>query len=139
VKNDYFTLNTQDDNIEDDRQRVLFMHPNSSVSYSITVPTKALIAFNIATSPDSWTMEGDGVAFSIKIVSSDIPLQIFSMYIDPKNNVADRRWHQEMIDLSAYSEKRITVIFETNAGPAGDNQFDWAGWGNPRIIAPISP
>jgi tetratricopeptide (TPR) repeat protein len=139
VKNDYFTLNTQDDNIEDDRQRVLFMHPNSSASYSITVPSKALIAFNIATSPDSWTMEGDGVTFSIKIVSNNIPLQIFSKYIDPKNNVADRRWHQDMIDLSAYSEKPITVIFETNAGPAGDDRFDWAGWGNPRIIAPLNP
>jgi hypothetical protein len=94
------------------------------------------LAFEIAMAPDSWTQEGDGVDFAVYIVAEGITKQVFSTYIDPKHNQADQGWHPYSLDLSAYAGKPVTIMFETNVGPAGDDRFDWAGWGEPRLMAP---
>ena len=62
--------------------------------------------------------------------------QVFSTYIDPKQDEADRRWHPYVIDLSDYAGQVVTIIFETGTGPAGDYRYDWAGWGAPRLLKP---
>ena len=54
-------------------------------------------------------------------------------YIDPKRNEDDRRWHPHTIDLSGYAGQTVTITFETGVGPAGDERFDWAGWGAFRL------
>ena len=60
--------------------------------------------------------------------------QLFSSYIDPKHNVADRRWHPYAIDLDVYAEQTILLIFEIGTGPTGDYDEDWAGWGGVRLL-----
>jgi hypothetical protein len=136
VRNDYFTVNFQNDSSLGGRQRVLFMHPNSYVSYTVAVPGGDKLAFDLAMSPESWTQEGDGVAFAVNIVADGVNQQVFSAYIDPKHNEADRHWHSYVIDLSPYAGQMVTIIFETNCGPAGDCRYDWAGWGEPRLLKP---
>jgi hypothetical protein len=59
---------------------------------------------------------------------------VFSAHIDPKQNQADRRWHPFRVDLSDYGGQSVVLILETGSGPAGDNRFDWAGWGTPRLL-----
>ena len=144
VRNDYFTINGN-------QRRVLFAHPDSRVSYRLTLPASPLksggieggltLAFDVATAPESWGQPGDGIAFTIYIESDPgtqhetrNTRQLFSTYIDPKQNEASRRWHPYTIDLSTYAGQTINVIFETDAGPAGDYRYDWAGWGAPRLL-----
>ena len=55
-------------------------------------------------------------------------------YIDPKNQPADRRWHDIVIDLSAYAGQDVQLALLTLPGPAGDGRYDWAGWSEPIII-----
>ena len=81
-------------------------------------------------------LPGDGVAFAVYVVSEQGARQVFSTYIDPTHNKADRRWHPHTVDLSACAGQTVTLVFETSTGPAGDHRYDWAGWGEPRLLEP---
>ncbi len=121
-------------------ERVLNQSPafvgSSRILYQVNVPDRSKLAFDVAMNPESWGLEGDGVAFMVFTVADGNTHQVFSTYIDPKHNIADRRWYPYTIDLSDYSGKLVTFIFETNVGPMGDFRYDWAGWGNPRLLVP---
>ena len=129
VRNDHF-------DIDGDERRVLFMHPNAAVQYTVQVPKGAVLAFAVATAPESWNKPGDGVTFAVYIESDQGAQQVFSTYIDPKQDESARRWHPFTVDLGNYAGQTVNVVFETGSGPAGDNRYDWAGWGLPRLLAP---
>lgn len=124
--------------IEGKTQRVLYQHPAfsgaSRLAYTLQLNRGAVLAFDIATAPESWTKEGDGVTFAVYVESGGGARQLFSTYLDPKHDKAERRWHPVTLDLSAYAGQTVTFIFETGTGPAGDYRYDWAGWGNPRLL-----
>ncbi|PWB54421.1 MAG: hypothetical protein C3F13_06605 [Anaerolineales bacterium] len=128
VRADYFT-------IEGNREPVLYMHPDSQVDFTLAIPEDgARLSFDIALSPEVWTQPGDGVTFGLFVEDSpDTSKEIWSAYIDPKENIEDRRWLPYTIDLSPYGGQIIKLIFTTSSSPSGDNRYDWAGWGNPRI------
>lgn len=127
--------------IEGVSRRVLSVRPAfsgaSRISYQqVGIEHGAVLAFDLATAPQSWTQSGDGVTFAIYVESGQGMQQLFSTYMDPKRNVADRRWHPHTVDLSAYSGQVVTLIFETGTGPAGDSRNDWAAWGWARLLQP---
>lgn len=126
--------------IEGVSRQVLYQPPASSgvsrIAYSVRIERGAVLGFAVATAPESWKQAGDGVTFAIYVESGQGAQQIFSTYIDPKHNEADRYWHSYAIDLSAYVGQMVTLIFETTTGPAGDYRYDWAGWGGMRLLKP---
>jgi tetratricopeptide (TPR) repeat protein len=130
VYGDYFTIGEK-------RQRVLFIHPPATVKFNdIDVESEAELTFSIALSPQSWTEEGDGVNFLISVISENGYDDIFSAYIDPKSNMSDRQWHSDRVSLAEYAGLKVDFVLETTPGPSGDNRFDWAGWGNMKIVYP---
>jgi tetratricopeptide (TPR) repeat protein len=131
LRGDYFTIQGQ-------RHRVLFMHPDSSTGFTVTIPSESNIglSFGLGIAPQAWDQPGDGVTFLIHIQSDAIDHTIFSKYIDPKNNIQDRRWYFETIDMSEYQGQAVKIILETQAGPDGDDRYDWAGWAAPKLIKP---
>ena len=44
------------------------------------------------------------------------------------------RWDEHLIDLSDFAESTIQVVFLTNCNGAGNTNYDWALWGNPRVL-----
>ena len=132
IKGDIFEINGE-------QKSVIFMHPESWANYTLHIPEiekgdEVRLNFWFGISPDSWNQVGDGVNFTVSLLSSGLSQEIFSGYLDPKHNFTDRRWQFASIDLTSVAGKEITIIFKTDAGPAGDNRFDWAGWGDPRIV-----
>jgi hypothetical protein len=97
------------------------------------LPESSTIEFYIATNPESWIKrEGDGVIFKILIKDGDKEIKIYERKIDAANEEKDRRWFYENVDLSRWSNKEVSIIFETDAG---DNTLnDLPAWGNPRIV-----
>jgi hypothetical protein len=129
VRNGYFI-------VAGEQRRVLYAHPDSRVRYLVQVPQEGILAFDVAMAPESWSLPGDGVTFAVYVSSDGGTQQLFSSYIDPKQNEADRRWHPHTLDLNAYAGQMVEIIFETGTGPAGDYRYDWAGWGMPRLMVP---
>jgi hypothetical protein len=122
-----------------DPRAVIFQHPDSQLSYTIHPLQNSVLKFSTALSNDVWRSgTGDGVQFDIYITSNNVSSQIFSEYIDPKNILEDRRWHDQEVDLSPWAGKTITITFTTNCGPKNDCSYDWAGWGEPRIEIPLA-
>ena len=126
--------------IGSESQQVLFQHPalagTSRISFPLQVEPGARLAFGAATAPDSWERPGDGVSFTVYIDPGNGPQRVFSTYIDPKRDEFDRRWHSHTVDLDDYSGQDVLIVFETGTGPAGDYRYDWAGWGEPRLLVP---
>jgi 4-amino-4-deoxy-L-arabinose transferase-like glycosyltransferase/tetratricopeptide (TPR) repeat protein len=116
---------------------VLYQHPPMSVSYRLFVPPEARLRTSLALQPQAWhSGKGDGVQFDVLLQDASGLHHLFSEYIDPKNDPVERKWHDREIDLSAWGGQTVDVRFETGPGPEGDDQFDWAGWGEPRIVQP---
>ena len=135
--------------IEGSHRRVVFAHPESQITYRVALKEDTVLAFDVATDPESWPKAGDGVTFAVYLESeppthqetldasplgSNNGTKLFSTYIDPKGNQADRRWHSFTLDLEAYGEHTVTIVFETLIGPLEDGRYDWAGWGRPRLL-----
>ena len=44
------------------------------------------------------------------------------------------RWDEYLIDLSDFAGSTVQVAFLTNCNGAGNTNYDWALWGNPRVL-----
>ena len=121
-------------------RRVLYQHPAfsgaSRLAYTVWIGKGYVLAFDVGAAPESWSLPGDGVTFAVYVTSNESTQQVFSTYIAPQQDEAARRWHPYTVDLSAYAGQTVTFIFETGTGPAGDYRYDWAGWGEPRLLRP---
>jgi len=92
---------------------------------------KEIFDFSYALDSAAFDKTGDGVEFTIELKepSGRITKQ-FSRYIDPKHNAQERRWLDGQLDLSAWRNQTIELLFSTAPGPQGDTSWDWAAWSN---------
>lgn len=119
---------------------VLFEHPpyeRLPFRKEITAATRQF-SFSIGIQPavydGSYPLCGDGVEFRLEIRDSSGRIApLYSRYIDPKHNPAERRWISETVDLNQYMDQNVELLFTTLPGPAGDTCMDWAGWGDPHF------
>lgn len=131
-------LQVSEMSINYEAREVLFAHPHSWISYNVALPEKPTLMFGIGMAPAVWDVsKGDGVNFNIYVMLPEAPDQlnlVYHRYLDPKNNQDDRQWVDERLDLSQYGGREVKVIFETDAGPNGNSDFDWAGWSRPVLV-----
>ena len=117
---------------------VLFMPPTTSREFLVKIPDKAELIFGLALAPGVWNIgKGDGVQFSVFINDGAIGSRIFTQYVDPKNVSTDRDYMNYSVNLSPWAGQTVTLTLSTDPGPNGDASYDWAGWGEPRIVVPV--
>jgi len=129
--------------ILDQEREMLFVHPGTSGSTSLVYPVMiepyTTLWANLAVAHEAWTMEGDGVTFSVYIEDDTGLHLVFSCYIDPKHHPQDQNWQPIKINLSSFNNKLVRLILTVGSGPAGDQRYDWAGWGEPKLTRTIWP
>lgn len=116
-------------------KRGLFVHPSSSgdavAQYSVALPStekdeRLVLAFSAGLNEGIRTDDPkhpfDGVAFSVKLNGA----QEFSA------ELAESRWIEHAVDLTAMAGKTIKIEFITN--PRENSSYDWAVWGDPKIL-----
>ncbi len=118
-------------------KKVIFSHPLSEIRYDLKLPENPFIKFSIGIAENSWD-KTDGVLGKIYIISDGKETEIFSKYLNPQYNLEDRKWLDYEIDLSRFSNKKVSIVFKTFPGPIaqeeGDYTADWWGWGEPMLI-----
>jgi hypothetical protein len=128
---------------------VLYEHPiyeRLPFRTSIT-PGRREFSFSVAMQPAVYDgsmlpLCGDGVEFRLEIRDGAGRIRLlYNRYIDPKHNLAERRWIPGSVDLSGYMGQNVELLFTTTAGPKGDTCAAWAGWGDPHFNgdAPAQP
>jgi hypothetical protein len=128
--------------VQDDARLVLYHHPPDSdkdeIIYPVRVPMSGALRFSIALAPETWSpAKGDGASFQVHITDPDAPEEgqfVFVRYINPKHNPSDRRWRNFLVDLSPWAGRSVNLSLITEAGPAGDWAFDWAGWADLQVV-----
>jgi len=130
VQNCTFTVNAL-------TKPALLGHPPSEVHYRVRLPRKSRLRFSVGMHPDTWVhKEGEGVQFEIQVGRDEQEAEnVFSKYIDPKHKTADRIWHDYVVDLSAFGEKTVNLVFKTKPGPNKNIDYCSAAWGDLRIQA----
>jgi hypothetical protein len=78
-------------------------------------------------------LTGDG-AWGFIIVIAPAKLDtVYRRFLDPADNVGDRKWVDEIVDLSQYDGIDIRIRFAGNPGPNGNNAADWFAWSTPVL------
>jgi hypothetical protein len=127
----------------EDVRAVLYEHPPETgkveVIHSFEVPENGALRFGIAMSPETWSpYMGDGVSFQLYVTEADAPDEgrfVFVRHINPKSNPSDRRWRNFLVDLSPWAGRTVDLYLVTEAGPAGNWAFDWAGWSELQVVS----
>lgn len=125
---------------------VLYEHPTyDRLPLAIEV-TEARRRFLFSLAMDPSVYEGPkpscGAGVQFRLEARDDAGRIallLDRYIDPKHNLAERRWVEESVDLTPYLGRHIELLFTTTPGPAGDTCMDWAGWGDPHFSGDAAP
>lgn len=113
----------------------LFAHPPSRVTWTVTVPAgKTLFKTYIALRPYVWEHRSDGVTFDVSVTDGTHETTM-TRFLDPAARLNDRAWVEMNLDVSEYAGRSVDVTLATSAGPRGDVGWDWALWGNPRIVS----
>lgn len=115
---------------------VLFMHPPSRATYpAVRLTLESRLELTLGVSELAWGEAGDGVQFSVYARPAGAEeVRIFSTYIDPKHEMRDRRWVDAVVTLGIYAGQDVSLVLETDPGPAGNLAWDWAGWSKATLI-----
>jgi len=120
-----------------DKKRAIFTVPATRITWKMKIPDDAWLKVSLATKPETWEKEGDGVLFRIGVSDGRAFEDLITQHVDPYNNKGDRRWIPLNVDLSAYAGENVEVILNTNTSPKGkgdDRRNDTALWGAPEIV-----
>ncbi|MCM2269692.1 MAG: hypothetical protein NDJ75_06290 [Thermoanaerobaculia bacterium] len=121
--------------IAGETREVLFMHPPARVEFPrtrMTLDARLEISFGLV--ERVWTEAGDGVDFVVSARDDKgVERRLFSAYLDPKHEPADRRWVDAVVLLGTYAGREASLILETGPGPDGDLTYDWAAWSRAQL------
>ncbi len=81
------------------------------------------LEFDIGLAEDS--ENSDGVTFIVSIQGDEIF----------RRHHTEQMWEHIRLDLTSYRGQHIKLRFTINPGPNSDTGWDWARWGEPKIIA----
>ena len=71
------------------------------------------------------SQNSDGVTFIVSVQEDEIFRQHYNQ----------QKWQPITLDLSPYRGKIVKLRFTTTPGPNGNASWDWAVWGEPKIIS----
>ncbi len=112
----------------------LFAPAPSKFTFSVRIPSKPILDFGYALMPDAWEMENSATTFKIWLVKDGKEHLLFSDSIDPRNDESARRWFDEGVELSAYKEEHVELVFETTQSSEGGTA-GYAVWSNPMLYS----
>ncbi len=111
------------------RRSVLFMHPPSRATFTVTLPvTPTALVFWVGMDPAAWERLGDGAVYRVR-VNGEVAFDRVLTATEARQG-----WWPGQVDLSPWAGQTVRLTLETDPGPAGDAQGDWAGWGEVRLV-----
>ena len=98
---------------------------NTFGEWELSVPDSSNVRLEFDVGLSEETERSDGVTFIVSVQSNEI----FREHYD------QQRWKHISLDLTPYRGQHIALRFTTNPGPNENTNWDWANWGEPKIIS----
>ena len=96
--------------------------------WNLSLPDSSHIRLEFDIGLAEGSENSDGVTFIVSIQGDEIF----------REHYARRQWQHISLDLTPYRGQHIKLRFTTNPGPKKDTGWDWARWGEPKIVSPPS-
>ncbi|MCH8289716.1 hypothetical protein IH992_01245 [Candidatus Poribacteria bacterium] len=125
------------------KKSAIFEHPRAEgdarIEYELTLPQlesneKLILHFSIGLRDgidfDYPLTKPDGVQFAIEILGE----RRFEASRGSDGIPDSAQWAEHTVDLSEFAGQQIQMAFLTNCNGAGNTNYDWALWGNPRVL-----
>ena len=93
--------------------------------FMLTLPDSPDIRLDFYIGLWEGSQNSDGVTFAVSVAGDEIFRQHYNQ----------QKWESVTLDLSPYRGKLVKLRFTTNPGPNGNASWDWAVWGEPKIIS----
>jgi len=119
--------------IQSTPRRVIFAHPPSRITFTVSVVQGSSLVFAIGILPAAWDKILQGVKFDIEVVCDGVKENIFSRVLQPRRNIGDKGWHNFIVPLKKFSGKTVSLVFSTS-GSGDDLSYGWSAWGWGKII-----
>jgi hypothetical protein len=110
-----------------DGRPVLVAHAPSRIEYSVPAGATT-ISGSFGFLPGAYEGDARTNGAEFRVVAADGPVErvLFTRYLDPRNTPADRGLQTFTAPLSSVVDGRVTLVID--AGPGGDNSWDWTAW-----------
>lgn len=96
-----------------------YLPATNRIEKRASLPEDSMLAFGVGVARNSWFQSDTGVEFRIIIDSNGKREKVYSRFLDPMKNASDRGWLDEVVDISAYSGRDVTLAFETEVPYSG--------------------
>ena len=98
---------------------------NTFGEFTFTLPDSPDIHLQFHIGLWEGSQNSDGVTFIVSVQGDEIFRQHYNQ----------QKWQPVTLDLSSYRGKLVKLRFTTTPGPNGNASWDWAVWGEPKIIS----
>ena len=93
--------------------------------WTISLPESPRIRLEFDIGLRDGSEASDGVTFIVSVEDDEIFREHYNA----------QRWQHCSLDLTRYQQQRVTLRFTTTPGPVGNGAWDWAVWGEPKIVS----
>ena len=112
--------------IGDDVRPGLYMHPPTQETFRLRGGMSLRLQTALAViPPPEQSDKGDGVTFVVTAKQRDGTVRVVH-----QQHVLQGAWHAIDVVLGDAEE----LLLRTEPGPAGDSTYDWAVWGDPKLV-----
>ncbi len=113
------------------RKAAIYAHPpyqgatgDTFGEFTVALPESPKINLEFDIGLLDGSENSDGVTFIVTVQGDEI----FRRHHD------EQRWERVALNLTHYSGENVVLRLTTNPGPGGHTSWDWAVWGEPKII-----
>lgn len=93
--------------------------------WSLSLPDSSHIRLEFDIGLAEGSENSDGVTFIVSVQGNEIFRQHHNA----------QRWKHFSLDLTSYRGQHVKLRFTTNPGPKENTGWDWARWGEPKIVS----
>lgn len=117
-----------------DGRIAIFQHPDSEIVFPPRViSADASLHFGIGMLESVWDRMQSPVEFILALRDSDgNETVLFRQSIDPRRNMNERCWLDQVINLPA-SDAPVQIVLRTRVGKRKGSAWCWAAWANPHL------
>jgi len=117
-----------------DGRTAIFQHPDSEIVFPPRIiGADASLHFGIGMLESVWSRMQSPVEFILALRDSDShETVLFRQSVDPRRNMNERRWLDQVINIPA-SDAPVQIVLRTRVNSRKGNSWCWAAWANPHL------